>query len=315
VASDSPIPFKVAMTSPANTFLAIWMAEAEGLYEAEGLDVEIVEMVGGSETGPALTEGRVQLMHIGLSSVLRANNRGADVRAIGSLSNVVRSALFTAPGIESAGDLRGGTIGISSEGSESDATTTLALKRIGLARGDVTFEEIGVQRLEAVREGAVSATMLGEPYRSAALAEGLTPIVDLLSERIPWLYSGLAMDRACLEANQDAAARFFRATVEANHRAMAEASRAKEVLAQALAVTDPVVLETAYANFRESSPADAEPSHQGARNVIDNVAAPGASRELADYVDDRIYDRLAGEGFFARMAARYGTPSSKVPQE
>ncbi len=295
------------MTSPANTFLAIWMAQAEGLYETEGLDVEVVDMVGGSETGPALTEGRVQLMHIGLSSVVRANARGADVRAIGSLSNVVRSALFTAPGITSADDLRGGTIGISSEGSESDATATLALKRIGLARDDVTFEEIGVLRLDAVRAGAVSATMLGEPYRSAALAEGLTPIVDLLAERIPWLYSGLVMDRATLEANQDAAARFFRATVEANHRAMAQAPRAKEVLAEALAVTDPAVLETAYANFRDSSPADAEPSHEGARNVIDTIAPPGASRELADYVDDRIYDRLAGEGFFARMSEKYGT--------
>ena len=75
MATPVPIPFKVGMTSPANTFLAIWMAAAEGLYAAEGLDVEIVPMVGGSETGPALGGRRVQLMHIGLSSVVRANAR------------------------------------------------------------------------------------------------------------------------------------------------------------------------------------------------------------------------------------------------
>jgi NitT/TauT family transport system substrate-binding protein len=304
VAQD-PIPFKVGMTSPANTFLAIWMAAAEGLYDKEGLAVEIVDMVGGSETGPALTEGRVHLMHIGLSSVVRANALGADVRAIGSLSNVVRSALFTAPGIEKPEDLKGGTVGISSTGSESDATTTLALRKLGLSRADVTFKEIGVQRLEPVRDGTVSATMLGEPYRSAALAQGLTPIVDLLAERLPWLYSGLVVDRAYLDANMDAALRFFRATVEANYRAIADAARAKQVLGEVLSIADADILDLAYANFRSSTPPNAEPSHEGAENVIATVAAPEASHALSDYVDDRIYDRLAADGFFKEMAAKY----------
>lgn len=306
MANQEPIPFRVGMTSPANTFLAIWMAEAEGLYDAAGLAVEIVDMVGGSETGPALTEGRVDLMHIGLSSVVRANSRGADVRAIGSLSNVVRSALFTAPGIEKPEDLRGGTVGISSTGSESDATTTLALGKLGLSRDDVTFKEIGVQRLEPVRDGAVTATMLGEPYRSAALAQGLTPMVDLLAERIPWLYSGLVMDRATLDAHLETAQRFFRATVEANYRAINDAARAKQVLGEVLAITDAEILDLAYANFRDSSPPNAEPSHQGAANVIATVAAAEASHDLDDYVDDRVYDRLEAEGFFTKMAETYG---------
>ncbi|MDH3241663.1 MAG: ABC transporter substrate-binding protein [Alphaproteobacteria bacterium] len=303
--TQDPIPFRVGMTSPANTFLAIWMAEAEGLYDAQGLAVEIVDMVGGSETGPALTEGRVHLMHIGLSSVVRANALGADVRAIGSLSNVVRSALFTAPGIDKPEDLKGGTVGISSVGSESDATTTLALGKLGLSRDDVTFKEIGVQRLAPVRTGAVTATMLGEPYRSAALAEGLTPIVDLLAERIPWLYSGLVMDKRYLDANLESATRFFRATVEANYRAIADAGRAKQVLGDALAITDAGILDLAYANFRASSPPNAKPSHEAAANVIATVAAPGASHVLGDYVDDRVYDGLAAAGFFKQMAETY----------
>ena len=64
------IPFKVGEASPANTFFAIWMAQAAGLYAENGLDFHIVKMVGGSETGPALREGRIQLMHIGMSSVV-----------------------------------------------------------------------------------------------------------------------------------------------------------------------------------------------------------------------------------------------------
>ena len=143
-------PFRVGEAAPANTFLAIWMAQAAGLYQDQGLQLEIVHMVGGSESGPALKAGRVQLMHLGMSSVVRANTSGrGDLRCIGSLSNVIRSTMFAAPHIKSAADLKGGVIGISSAGSESDSTTTLALQRFGLAREDVIFREIGVDRLPA----------------------------------------------------------------------------------------------------------------------------------------------------------------------
>ena len=71
--------FKVGEASPANTFFAIWMAEAAGLYEQNGLNFEIIKMVGGSETGPALSSGEIQLMHIGMSSVVRANSAGFNV--------------------------------------------------------------------------------------------------------------------------------------------------------------------------------------------------------------------------------------------
>ena len=55
IASGAPagaadlIPFRVGESSPANTFLAIWMARDAGLYEARGLKLEIVPMAGGKD--------------------------------------------------------------------------------------------------------------------------------------------------------------------------------------------------------------------------------------------------------------------------
>src|SRR5215475_7101200 len=183
------IPFKVGEAAPANTFLAIWMAQEAGLYEAQGLKLEIVHMVGGSQSGPDLAAGRIQLMHIGMSSVVRANLAGRSLLCIGSLSNVVRATMFAAPQIKTDADLKGGIFGISSAGSESDSATTLVLKRLGLTRADVTVKEIGVERLTPLRNGTVSATLLGEPQRSQAMGLGLRVIADLYAERIPWLYS------------------------------------------------------------------------------------------------------------------------------
>jgi hypothetical protein len=37
-------PFRVGEAAPANTFLAIWMAEVAGFYQAQGLQLEVVRM-------------------------------------------------------------------------------------------------------------------------------------------------------------------------------------------------------------------------------------------------------------------------------
>jgi len=300
------VTFKVGEASPANTFLAIWMAEDAGFYRAQSLKLEIVPMVGGRESGPELKAGNIQLMHIGMSSVVRANLAGGDLRTIGSLSNIIRQTMFTAPRVKTAGDLRGGIVGISSAGSESDSATTLALKRLGLTRQDVVVKEIGVDRFAAVRDGTVAATVLGEPTRSQALAVGLNPIVDLYKERIPWLFSGLTVDRTYLNGHRDVLARFMKATIEGNYLAMTNERHAKAVLAKELKLTDPKIIDLSYVNFKAETPLNAEIDRKGAENILVAVAPQNASHRLEDYIDTGISDGLRTEGFFAAMQKKYG---------
>src|SRR6202022_2838304 len=117
--------FKVGISEPVNTVLAMWMADAGGAYAAQGLNVEIINMNGGSRGAQELQAGRIDVMHVGLSSVVRLNRAGADLHTIASLSNVIRFTFFAAPGVNSAADLKGGVVGVSSFGSESDSTVTL----------------------------------------------------------------------------------------------------------------------------------------------------------------------------------------------
>jgi NitT/TauT family transport system substrate-binding protein len=301
------IPFRVGEPAPANTFLAIWIAQAAGFYEAQGLQLEVVHMVGGSESGPALKAGRVHLIHIGMSSVISANMSGrGNLRCIGSLSNVIRSTMFAAPNVKTAPDLKGGVVGISSVGSESDSTTTLALRRLGLTRQDVTVKEIGVDRLSAVRDGRVAATVLGEPQRSEAFALGLNPIFDFYAERIPWLYSGLTVDYDYLRYHRDTLVRFLKATIEGNYLAVADEKRAKEVLARELKLSDPKITDTSYANFKAETPLNAAIDRTGAENILAMVAPPSASRNLDDYIDMSLIDDLRADGFIDTMEKKYG---------
>ena len=300
------IPFKVGEAAPANTFLAIWMAQAAGFYEAQGLKLEIVHMSGGRDSGPALKSGRVQLIHIGLSSVVRANVRGGELRSIGSLSNIIRATMFAAPDIKTNAELKGKTFGISSEGSESDSATTLVLRRLGLTRQDVTVKEIGTERLSKVRSGEVAATLLGEPQRTQAFALGLRAVADLYSERIPWLYSGLTVDRSALAANRDAFVRFLKATIEGNYVAITDEGRAKEVLAKELKLSDPKIIDASYANFKAETPPNAEIDRAGAENVVTSIAPPNASKKIDDYIDTSLTDGLRAESFMDAMTKKYG---------
>jgi ABC-type nitrate/sulfonate/bicarbonate transport system substrate-binding protein len=299
------IMFRAGISDPVNTVLAWYMARHAGLYAAQGLEVEIANMNGGSRGAAELQAGRLDVMHVGLSSVIRVNRTGGDIRAIGSLSNVVRFTFFSAPGVRAAADLKGGVIGVSTFGSESDTTVTLALARLGLTRDDVTLREYGggMRRLAAVKSGEIKATPINEPIASLAREQGVNVLVDLVPEQIPWVFSSIVVRRGDITQRPDVLMRFLKATIEGNYLALSESERAKEVLARELKITDTRILEITYADFKAQSPASLEISVPGAKNILAQLS--GGSGQVTDYVDTSLLDALRNEGFFAAMARKY----------
>jgi ABC-type nitrate/sulfonate/bicarbonate transport system substrate-binding protein len=283
---------KVGISEPVNTVLAIWMAEAAGLYAAHGLDVEIVDMNGGSRGAAELAAGRIDAMHVGLSSVVRLNETGGDLRAIAALANVIRFTLFAAPGVRTAGDLKGRAVGVSSFGSESDTVMTFLLRRLGLARDDVTLKEYGggARRLAALQSGEVAATALNEPVATQAREQGVQVLADLVPERIPWLFTAIVVRRDALVSRRDELTRFLAATMQGNALALGEPARAKVVLAERASIRDPRIVEIAYADFQALSPLDLMPTAVAARNILDQF--PGLTRPVSDYVDTSILESL-----------------------
>jgi NitT/TauT family transport system substrate-binding protein len=299
-------PFRVGISEPVNTVLALWMAEAGGFYAARGLKVEIVNQNGGSRGAQELQSGRIDAMHVGLSSVVKLNHEGGDLRTIASLSNVIRFTFFTAAGVKTAADLKGGVVGVSAFGSESDSTVTLALARLGMRRDDVVLKEYGggMRRLEALKSGEIRGTAINEPIASLAHEAGLTAMVDLVAEKIPWLFSSLVVKASYIEGHRDLLARFLQASIEGNYLALTDEKRAREVLAREVKITDAKIIETSYSDFKQQSPVNLEPSRAAAQNIIDQFPTL-KSRNVGDYVDASILDGLRKDGFFAEMQRKY----------
>ncbi len=297
--------FKAGIADPVNTVLAWWMAEAAGFYAAQSLKVEVVNMQGGSRGAEALQAGRLDVMHVGLSSVIRLNRAGGDLRLIGSLSNVIRFTFFSAPGVKTAADLKGGVVGVSTFGSESDTTVTLALERLGLARTDITLKEYGggPARLAAVKSGEVKATTLNEPFNTMAREQGINVMVDLAADQIPWVFSGITVRRSSLGSERDALKRFLKATIEGNYLALTDDRRAKAVLTKELHGTTPRIIDIAYDDFKQQSPLNIEPSQKGAENIL--AQFPGGSSRIEDYIDTSLLDEIKKEGFITMLEQKY----------
>ncbi len=295
---------KVGISERVNTALAFFMAQDAGFFREQGLAVEIINMNGGSRGAQELQAGHIDIMHVGLSSVVRIDRGGGDLRLVASLSNVIRFTLFAAPGVRTAADLRGGIIGISTFGSETDTTVTLALKRLGLTRNEVTLKEYGggPQRLAALRSGEIRATAVNEPIRSLAREEGLFAMVDLVPEQIPWLFTGIVVKQEMLTARRDVLTQFLKAAIEGNLLALSDAKRAKQVLARDAQIADAKILDIAYDDFRQQSPPDLVPTAAAADNTL--AQFPGAGSRT-DYIDTSVLDALKASGFTADVQRKY----------
>ena len=296
---------KIGIPSPLNTILAFWMADEAGFYKAQGLKVEFKSTEGGSRGAAMIQSGEIQVMQVGMSSVLEINRTGGDIRTIGSLSNVNRFILFGAPGVKTAADLKGGVVAISSNGSETDTTVAIMLDRLGMKRADVQVKEFGGSptRLAALNSGAAKASPLNEPATTLAREQGLPILADLAADQFPWLFSSIVVKTSYIKENRALLLRFMKATIEGNHLAVADEKRGKEVLARELKLKDPKLVDIIYNDFKAGTPVTTEPTPQAIANILKYSGAN--TGKASDYVDSSLLDDLRKEGFFDAMAKKY----------
>lgn len=300
--------FRVGLSAAGNTSLALLMAKDAGFYAERGLNVSFRVFDAGSLGAAELQTGRIDSMHVGLSAVIDLDRKGSDMRLIASLVDMERFSLVVAPGVNTAADLKGGVLAVSGFGSESDSTMRLALSRLGLKPGDVVLTEISGNggRIAGLKSGAIKGAMLGEPALSDLRKQGMKVMVDLAAERIPWVFSALAVRQGDLTGRRDLLKRFLEASVEGAYLALTNPTRGKEVLAREGRITDAAILAGSYEEFRTETPPMLEISRQQAENVL--AQFPGGSTRMEDYVDASLIGELRQEGFFTAMERKYGKP-------
>src|SRR5882757_1417359 len=305
-------PFRIGISAPVVTIFPVWMGEASGFYEKEGVKVEVITMEGGTRGVQVLMSGEIQAMHVGLAPVVQANKQGADLRLVTSTGNTIPITIFGTPAVKRMAELNGKTIGISTSGSETDLALSIALKNAGLNRQDVTISQIGgsSQRFGALSAGRIDAAPLLEPGITMAKEKGFNPLVDLAAAKTPWIFDSVVVTNSYLKSQRDTLTRFVRGYIAGAYLALSDEKKAKEVIAQKFKTSDPKVIDATYADFKRMMPRDAAPSPEGAKNVMAQLEAIGievGSKNVDDYLDLSIIQKLKQDGFFAQLEKTYPT--------
>ena len=226
----------------ANTMHTIW-AQCEDLPAKYGMEIEWLSFDGGSAAAQALLAEQVEV----------ADNSGGP--AIASLATdspmiiayVTRDNLtdnmYAQPDIEDADDLRGGSVAISSFGSQSHAGALLALQVLGLTAEDVTITQVGndAARLAALQAGSVTASMNDATQENELEGLGLNILVRLAEELeageggVP--RTSLTFLQPFAEENPNTVLNLVAMYTEANHAWMQDPERSAECLAEAAEIS------------------------------------------------------------------------------
>jgi NitT/TauT family transport system substrate-binding protein len=130
--------------------------------------VELVYTRGGNAAMQALVGGAVDYAATALDVVIQAYaNVGAQIRRFAVTGRLPLFAIVTAPStadkIRSIKDLEGKTVGVSALGNADHALTLYLLKQAGADAQKVQFATMGVNLLEALRQGQIDAGVVQEP--------------------------------------------------------------------------------------------------------------------------------------------------------
>lgn len=138
---------------PAGTFAYLPNYVAEGLgyfkdLEKEGLKVSLITFKGGAPAGLALLGGDLQFTNISFPHVVKAQEKGKDVKFLltffetQSMAMIAQSSLKD---IKSPKDLKGKKIGITSLGSNTHMQARYILRHYGVDPKEVSFIPVGSQ--------------------------------------------------------------------------------------------------------------------------------------------------------------------------
>jgi NitT/TauT family transport system substrate-binding protein len=203
-------------------FAPLAIANAEGFFRAQGLDVELVHMASTSDATPALATGEIDVGAGMIKiAVFNAIARGAELRIVADKGRYgpgpcVSGAILARPGFlraenaDSPGHLRGARASAPPLSFAEYVLETFVKSR-GLALSDLDLKAIqAATTVEALSSGTLDITCLAEPFVTRTVRSGFAVIWKPFREIVPDAQVGmLVYGPALLKRNRDAGLRFM----------------------------------------------------------------------------------------------------------
>ena len=213
---------------PYLSFAPFFIAQEEGFFKEQGLDVEYVKLSEGLEALPLLIQGKLDVATgtIGIN-MLNAIARGGNVKIVADKGHInpkgcpvngilVRSGLIN-DGSDIANQLRGKKISLNPISTDGYYVEK-AINKIGLTMNDLQIKGflIPPMRAQALKSGSIDIVHVSEPWVTRILREGHSTLWVSAKDVVPnFQYAATVFGPNLLNKNRKAGQRFMIAYLKA----------------------------------------------------------------------------------------------------
>lgn len=229
---------RVAYPSVNTSVFALMIAQKEGYFKEEGLNVELLSIRGEIAIRTTLA-GDVDFF-TNAGSALAAAVRSVPVKILTVFQDKPAWELIAQPNIKSIAQLRGATVAIMSPEGSLAIVTREILRRNGLDPAkDVNLVVMGGDsvRFPALKGRAIQATLFNVTMSIRAQKEGFMKLA-VASDYANLIQGGLATSDEKIKQNSARIHRFIRASLKGAHFFVSKREAAIRTMMEALRMTD-----------------------------------------------------------------------------
>ena len=279
------------------------LAKDAGLFQKNGLDVEIIYIPAGATAIQAMISGEVSVgWGNEAAGVVTAHAAGYPLKMIAVLVNKFVYSFVTTPSISKPQDLKGKSVAVSRFGSGSDFITRMALKSWGLdATKDVTVLQIGNSpaRLGALMAGKIHGSILNLSQKTRARRAGLRILADLSQIDVEYPQGVVYTTPGFIEKRPDVLSKYMRAYVEAVRQFKTNRQAALQIVEKYTGLTDKEEATEYYDTFAKSFLQDfPAPTIPALRTLLEDLGSRNAKiKEIKpqDLIDTRFLAEVKGK--------------------
>ncbi|MBI3061913.1 MAG: ABC transporter substrate-binding protein [Deltaproteobacteria bacterium] len=280
-----------------------------GYFKKQGLEVKPLVLSGSSTALSAMLAGEVQMISIAGSGLINAHLAGGDAIMVAGTVNFAPYELIVAKEIKRLEDLRAKKMGIARFGGSADFLARWGLEKNGLKPGkDITILQTGgnPERLAAVNQGAIQATLLEQAFAHQAKKMGLRSLLDYSTIGLDYQHQGIGTTKRFIEKQHEVSVRFLKGMVEAIQRLKSDRAFGFKVIERHLRVSDAEVVQGAYDYYVPKIAAVPYANLKGMKFLLDTIAEsnPKAKKAKAeDFVNTSLLKEIEASGFLKQISS------------
>jgi ABC-type nitrate/sulfonate/bicarbonate transport system substrate-binding protein len=283
-----------------SSLVPLWIAQEQGIFARNGLDVELIWMQSTLST-TALLAGEVDVVFgtpQAIFAVLTAKNAPPLV-TIAAWGSASEHWLVVNPAIKSAKDLEGKSLGTSRPRSADHGYTMLILERLGIDPRKVTFLSTGGQasRIAAVESGTVMGSAFNRYYMLQLKRKGFRDLAKLERPDYPFPPSIFVVRKDALQSKRKALKSLLLSMMEASERQKSVKELSVQLIKKYLRLQNPEVIEAAYEDgVTISYPYFTERQFQVSLELLAKSVGQPVSLNYKEVVDHSLLDEIARPG-------------------